>query len=181
VSCVPGNPTAETCNDLDDNCDGTVDNGAFSDSFEPNADCATARTINSVGSNQSRTFTSMTIFSSGDADVYRIPMIETDTVCGCGSMSFDEDYRVDVTITVPANAGSYELCMNGAGCNFPSGFCFQVAAGQTTTLTQFLDGACGPGPVDSYDVYVRVRGGVSPGFECSPYSLSYSFTSGFCR
>ncbi|MBE7447565.1 MAG: hypothetical protein HS111_01350 [Kofleriaceae bacterium] len=35
VTCTPGSPTAETCNDIDDNCDGVVDNGAFSDAFEP--------------------------------------------------------------------------------------------------------------------------------------------------
>jgi hypothetical protein len=83
---------------------------------------------------------------------------------------------------VPVGAGSYEFCMNTNTCGWPAGYCFEVAAGTTTTLSQFLDGACGPGQTDSYTVYVRVRGGAtSPAFECRPYTLSYTFESGLCR
>ncbi|MEZ4404541.1 MAG: hypothetical protein R3B06_31260 [Kofleriaceae bacterium] len=181
LACTPGAPTAETCNDIDDNCDGTVDNGAFSDAYEPNPDCGTVRTLGAVGSDQANTYTSMTIFGSGDADYYAIPMNETDGSCGCGSFSFDEDYQASVTLTVPPGAGSYEFCMNTDSCGWPAGYCFEVAAGSTTTLSQYLDGACGPGQTDRYTVYVRVRGANAPGFECAPYTLSYFFDAGLCR
>ncbi len=182
LTCTPGNPTAETCNDIDDNCNGTVDDGAFSDAYEPNPDCGSVRTLGSVGSDASNTYTSMTVYAAGDGDYYGIPMVESDGSCGCGGISFDEDYQASVSLTVPPGAGSYEFCMNTNTCGWPAGYCFEVAAGTTTTLSQFLDGACGPGQTDSYTVYVRVRGGAtSPAFECRPYTLSYTFDAGLCR
>ncbi|KAB2902984.1 MAG: hypothetical protein F9K40_07365 [Kofleriaceae bacterium] len=177
LACNPGSPTTETCNNIDDNCDGTTDNGAFSDAYETNADCGTARVLGTVGSDQSNTYTSMTIYGSGDNDYYRIPMTETDDSCGCG-FSTDEDYIARVSLTVPADAGSYMICMNTNTCSWPAGYCFEVAAGQTINLTQNLDGGCPGG--DSYNVYLRIYGDNPPGFECSPYTLTYMFDSGHC-
>ena len=181
LACNPGTPTTETCNDIDDNCDGTVDNGGFSDAYEPNPDCGSVRTLGSVGSDATNTYTSMTLYASGDADYYAIPMTETDGSCGCGSFSFDEDYLASVALTVPANGGSYNFCMNTNTCGWPTGYCFDVPAGTTTTLSQWLDGQCLVGTTDSYTVYVRVSGGTAPGFECSPYTLTYTFDAGYCR
>lgn len=178
-TCTPLPPGSETCNDLDDNCNGTIDDGAFSDGYEPNPDCAAVRTLNTAGSMQTMNYASMTIYGAGDEDYYALPLLETDTTCGCGAVSFDEDYSLGVTLTVPIGAGSYEFCLNTGTCSWPTGYCFPVAAGQSLTLTQFLDGAC-PG-VDRYTAYVRVRGLNPPGFECRPYLLSYTFTSGLCR
>jgi hypothetical protein len=179
-TCVPGAPTPETCNNIDDNCDGTVDNGNFSDAYEPNPDCGSERTLGAVGSNGTNTYNSMTIYGAGDYDYYAIPMNETDNSCGCGIFSTDEDYHATVTLTVPAGVGSYELCMNtNSYCNWPAGYCFEVAAGTSTQLLQHLDGSC-PG-TDNYTVYVRIRGDNAPGFSCHPYTLSYQFLSGFCE
>jgi len=177
-TCTPGAPTTETCNNLDDNCDGTIDNGAFSDAYEPNPDCGSARQLGAVGSDQTNTYTSMTIYGSGDYDYYSIPMNETDSSCGCGSFSFDEDYIARVSLTVPNDAGSYEICMNTNTCGWPAGYCFAVGAGTQINLTQNLDGAC-PGS-DNYTVYLRIRGVNPPGYECSPYTLSYMFDAGYC-
>ncbi len=179
VTCTPGSPTAETCNDIDDNCDGVVDNGVFSDGFEPNADCAAARALNAVGSDQSFTYSSMTIYGQGDYDYYRVAMNETDNSCGCGILSTDEDYQVRVAVTPPAGAGSFEVCMNTNSCSFPTGYCFVVEEGNTLNLSQWLDGAC-PGS-DNYTLYLRIRGYSTPGFECRPYTLSYTFDAGYCR
>jgi hypothetical protein len=178
-TCVPGAPGTETCNNLDDNCDGTIDNGNFSDSYEPNPDCGSVRTLGAVGSDGSNTYTSMTIYAAGDYDYYAIPMNETDNSCSCGFPWLDEDYTASVTLTVPAGAGSYEFCMNTNSCGWPAGYCFEVAAGGTTTLSQNLDGAC-PGS-DNYTVYVRIHGDNAPGFQCHPYTLSYFFDAGYCR
>src|SRR5439155_1385677 len=38
-TCTPGSPTTETCNGLDDNCDGTVDNGFPDTDGDGLADC----------------------------------------------------------------------------------------------------------------------------------------------
>lgn len=178
-SCFPGNPTTETCNDVDDNCDGTVDNGAFADAFEPNGDCAFSSVLASVGSDQTRTYTTMTVYGSGDVDVYRFQASETDSSCGCGVFSTDEDYNLDVTLTVPTGAGSYELCVNAASCSFSAGDCMTVAAGSSQTFRIFLDGGCTT--TDTYTPTIRVRGSGAPGFECRPYTLTYFFDAGYCR
>ncbi|HEX6853604.1 MAG TPA: MopE-related protein [Candidatus Polarisedimenticolaceae bacterium] len=176
-TCTPGNPTTETCNDVDDNCDGTVDNGAFSDSLEPNPDCTSFAALSNVGSDQTRTYSTMTVYPSGDADLFRFTATETDSSCACGAFSFDEDYNLDVTLTVPASAGSYELCVNVGSCSFAS--CVTVPAGTSQSLRVLLDGDCTL--TDNYITYVRVRGVGSPGFECVPYTLTYFFDAGYCR
>ena len=178
VTCVPGPPSTETCNNLDDNCNGTIDDGNFGDGFEPNPDCGSPRTLATAQSDAGSTYTTMTVYPSGDGDLYRIPLTETDGSCGCG-FSTDEDYEIRVSMTVPTGAGSFVICMNTNSCTFPGGFCFEVGEGQTINLSQFLDGAC-PGQ-DDYTTYVSIRGDNPPGFECLPYTLSYFFDAGLCR
>lgn len=187
LTCTPGNPSTETCNYKDDNCDGTADNGAFSDTYEANGSCAAQKTLATVGSKNNNdnaaSYASMTIYGAGDYDYYAIPLTETDNSCGCG-VSFDEDYTLTVQFTAPAFSGGYEICLNtssdgAAYCNWPNGYCFGVSPGETKTITQNIDGACPGG--DSYTTYLRVRGVTAPGFECHPYALSYKFESGFCR
>ena len=180
ATCTPGQPVAESCNDLDDNCNGTIDDGAFSDAYEPNPDCNTSYQLGTVQSDQTNTYTSMTVYGSGDYDYYRVTMEENDNSCGCGFPNlFDEDYLVTIELEVPPGGGSYELCMKTGDCGFGGGDCVEIAAGQTGQIQRYLDGAC-PGN-DTYDVRLRVRGDNAPGFECRPYRLSYTFDAGYCR
>ena len=179
--CTPLQPATETCNDVDDNCDGTIDNGPFMDSYESNDTANTVRQLTGVGSDQTNSYSSMTVYPVGDIDYYSVPLVETDNSCGCGSFSFDEDYELKVTLTVPTGAGAYELCMNVDSLGFPAGYCFSVAAGSSATRSMYIDGACGPGSTDSYTGYIRVRGLNAPAFECRPYTLSYFFDAGLCR
>ena len=176
--CVPLPPSTETCNNIDDNCDGTVDNGSFADGQEFNDSCAAYRTLAAVGENQTQTLNTLTLYPSGDVDHYRINANETGTGCGCCDFfCTDEDYRLSVTLTVPPGAGSYQFCMTGhtTTCGtFPT--CISVPAGSSQTLQVTLDGACPA--VDSYSVFVRISAGTSPGFACSPYTLSYGFVPG---
>lgn len=181
ATCTPGSPSAETCNDLDDNCDSVIDNGGFSDAYEPNPDCSSVRQLGGVGSDQSNTYTSMTVYGAGDDDYYRIPMAESDNSCGCGSFSLDEDYRASVTLTVPSGAGSFQLCMNVGSCGWADSDCVEIAEGTSATLQRDMDGQCLIGTTDSYTIYVRVRGDNAPGMECRPYTLAYNFDAGRCR
>jgi hypothetical protein len=183
AACEPGAPSTETCDGIDNNCDGIVDNnGAFADTLEPNVSCANHATLTQVGSDQTRTQNNLTLYPTGDVDYFRIPALETDNSCGCGVFSTDEDYEMRVTLTVPPGAGSYEVCMNTDTCSWPAGSCLQVNAGASVTVSQYLDGACvGPGQPDSYDVFIRVSPLNVPGFSCRPYTLSYTFDAGLCR
>lgn len=188
VTCVPnsGAATPETCNGLDDDCDGTPDNSpAFADSLEPNGSCAAATSLAPVGSDDTSTYTTLNIYPSGDADYFQILATEDDSSCGCGGISLDEDYQFSITLTVPAGAGSYELCVGTPGvvgqCSFPEGNCVTVAAGTSQTLAYYLDGACGPATTDSYLNFVRISGLSVAAFSCAPYQLSYFFDAGLCR
>lgn len=179
--CVPnsGAASTETCNGIDDNCDATVDNGSFSDVYEANDSCASYRTLPQVGSDQTITQNAVTLYPSGDVDYYSINATESDDTCACCDFyCTDEDYRLTVTLTVPAGAGSYTFCTDSA-CGTVSTYCQTVNAGASASWSYPLDGSCGSG--DSYSVYVRVSAGnYSPGFQCSPYTLSYFFDADVC-
>ena len=180
-SCVPNwaASSPESCNDIDDNCDGTVDNGISVDSGEPNNDCLSYRTLATVGSDQTLTQNTFTLYPSGDVDYYRINASETDSSCRCCDFwCLDEDYELAVTLTVPTGAGSYQFCANTA-CAGVSTYCQTVFAGGSATWTFPLDGGC-PGD-DSYSVYVRISAGNAPGYECRPYTLSYTFDALLCN
>lgn len=177
-TCTPntGAATTETCNNIDDNCDGTIDNGAFSDSYEGNNSCASVKSLPTVGSNQTQTVNTVTIYGSGDNDYWKIHATETDSSCSCcDTFCFDEDYQLRVTLRVPSGAGSYWFC-TGSSCGGVNDNCQAVLAGQAATWTWTLDGAC-PGS-DSYDRFFRIYGGNSPGYECLPYTLTYEFDPG---
>jgi len=154
-----------------------VDNGNFGDSVEPNNFCTSYTKLNTVGSDQTLTYTSLTLFPDNDADYYLIPAQETDSSCECcdGFLCLDEDFRLSITLTVPQGAGSYRFC-TGDSCGNVTQNCVVVAEGQSNTWTWNLDGAC-PGN-DSYERLISVSGGNFPGFECAPYTLQYTFEPG---
>jgi hypothetical protein len=181
-ACVPNSGAAhtETCNDIDDNCDGVPDNGAFADGQEQNDSCNSVRTLTQVGSGGTIKLETATLFPSGDSDYYKIPARETDSSCACCDFfCTDEDYRLTVTLTVPSGAGAYQFC-TASSCGSITSNCTSVAAGASSSWVYELDGGCSPGGSDSYDVFVRVTAQASPGFECTPYVLTYKFESGVC-
>jgi len=178
-TCTPLPPSVETCNNIDDNCDGTVDNNAgFADGFESNNVCASARTLTAVGEGQTLTVNTATLYPSGDVDVFRINANETGSSCSCcDAFCTDEDNRVSVSLTVPAGAGSYQFCAATSADTSCSTFtCQQVTAGSTATWTYNLDGSCST--TDNHFIYISISGWTAPGFECLPYTLSYSNVPG---
>jgi hypothetical protein len=180
---VPNPPTAETCNDIDDNCDGTVDNGAFNDALEPNETCATSRILNSVTELSGPLTVNPTVYPSGDVDVYRIFAQELAAACACcdGPACTRDNFFFSVSLTVPVGAGSYEVCLSPPlTCPATWTNCTTVTAGNSASRSATLNGSCGGDPEDddSSEFYVRVRGVGAPGFECRTYALQYSFTRG---
>jgi hypothetical protein len=88
----------------------------------------------------------------------------------------DEDFRLTVTLTVPAAAGSYEVCVAFGSCPVTWTNCTTVAAGSFASVTSIYDGGCTS--VDNSTHFVRIRGIASPGFKCNPYTLSYRLEQG---
>ncbi len=176
-SCTPGSPSAESCNNVDDNCNGSTDEGLSGDAYENNQDCSASRFIGTVdtvsGSNPNQITITPTIYGSGDVDVFQVNWRETDSSCQCCDWACtDEDYRMRVTLTVPADAGSYQVCARQSTCGGPWGACTTVAAGANASINVDRDGACDPFGSDSGTVYIEVRGIGAPAFECAPYTLA---------
>jgi hypothetical protein len=179
VTCVPnsGASTTETCNGVDDNCDGTIDNGAFQDGLEPDDSCAQVRTLAGVGSDGTHTESGPTLYGPGDTDYYQFTATETDSSCYCGFPFLDEDYDLTTTLTVPPGAGSYELCMGTVCGTWTS--CITVAGGSSDSILLLLDGSCTA--TDAYTYFLRIRGVSGAASSCHAYSLSYFFDAGYCR
>lgn len=188
VVCVPQTPEAESCNDVDDDCDARVDEGLSSDQYEPNDLCGQGVNLGTLystaRSGEPRELViSPNLYGASDTDVYRIDFTENDDDCGCGSWSFDEDHAIAATIAVPEGAGSYRLCIaagtSGASCSRGNN-CITVAGGQRGNVTQWKDGACGLNAKDRATFWFFVEGMAAPSFECAPYELHFEALMG-CR
>jgi hypothetical protein len=174
LTCTPGSPSGEVCDNVDNNCNGSVDDGLSGDAYESNNSCGAARFIGQIdtvsGANPNQRTITPTLYASGDVDVFYVNWAENDSSCQCCDFwCLDEDFRVRVTLTVPADAGSYEVCGRQGACGGWSS-CTTVAAGGTATIDLVQDGAC-PGN-DSGTAYFQVAGVGAPAFECSPYTLT---------
>lgn len=186
VTCTPGSPSAEVCDDIDNNCNGTVDDGLSGDGYEANNSCAQANfrgtlyTQAASGQPSSLSITP-TIYGSGDIDVFRVNWSENDSSCGCSGLSTDEDYGLTATITVPAGAGSYRICGSMGGTCATGTTCTTVNAGASGSITIWQDGCCSPiGCNDSGTGWFTINGQGAPAFECRPYTLAVSTVRG-CR
>ena len=82
-TCSPGNPTSETCNNIDDDCDGTVDNNISSaaDGYEPNSSCTSYRSLGTVAEDSSEASWNATLYPRGDVDWYRVYLNEGSHTC----------------------------------------------------------------------------------------------------
>lgn len=185
VECVPGTPQSETCDGVDNDCDGSVDEGLSGDQYEPNNTCGSSHSLTKLwtqaksGQPASQTI-SPTIYGAGDIDVFRVAWEENDSSCGCGSFSIDEDYALVATLTVPSGAGSYQLCGSMDSCSTTSN-CITVQAGATRSIEIWKDGCCSPiGCKDTGTGYFTVRGQGSPAMQCMPYTLKIETKIG-CR
>lgn len=175
VECVPGDGRAEECNDLDDDCNGPVDDGLDPDEYEPNGSCGLAYNLGTVFSSGATSLTARpTLYPDSDnADIYAVRLEEhPSTNCmGCGFWGDEDHYAIRVELTVPEGAGSYELCNNLGECN--RDYCVTVPAGRSDWVEVWGVGECDPWDLffDWGIWYIQVRPVGAPGFECSPYTL----------
>jgi hypothetical protein len=175
TACVPDSSASspEVCNGIDDDCDGMIDD----DWAEPNESCAALASLVPVYSGAFEEYLDLSLHRAGDVDYFRFTAMETPSMCAAcdGAAGLDEDYRLDLYLTVPAGAGSYRFC-TGRTCGAVDTACVEVPAGQSRALTWTLDGTCSA--TDSYEFFVRVHGLAAPGFICAPYLFAYEFVKG---
>ncbi len=166
-ACVPGAPGPETCNNLDDDCNGTVDDNiqGAPDGYEPNGTCATARSLGTIAEESSEQRFDATIYPAGDDDYYQVFARERESACFPG---WGESFRLQVRLVPPqgADCRDYDLRLYDDGC-------VQLASAgvsgcTTDSLTYDWDGRCG---FDD-NRYFRVRVyGWNGAWECANYQL----------
>jgi hypothetical protein len=183
-TCTPGSPSAEVCNDLDDDCDGVADNNITSgvSSYEPNDTCGEVRELPSVatdGSTSDRTANATAqLYYDGDVDHYVVRVNEEGGADCLTTCVDNERSTLRVTLTVPSGAGSFRLCGAKNSCGDIGSDCITVTGGNSASITFRGDKACCTGIFcstdNSEDFYLRVEGVGSPRWECLPYRLDYS-------
>ncbi|MBN1773403.1 MAG: hypothetical protein JXB32_19230, partial [Deltaproteobacteria bacterium] len=168
-TCVPGSPIAESCNNVDDNCNGIVDDAVSgaTDSGEPNNSCTSYNYLGTVAEANSAQSWTRTIYPSTDTgDYFRFYAEEGTHTCFPGT---DQDYTVRVTLQPPTGADcrDYDLRLYNDSCTQIGS---SSAGGCTAdSLTYTWDGACGGDDSRYFRIGVVPYSGA---WECRPYTLT---------
>ncbi len=175
-SCSPNTAAmvAESCDGLDNDCNGSTDDGLPQDSYEANNSCASHYYLGLLGENLSQTYSDMTIYTAGDEDWYR--QLTTEAFDGC-TAGVDEEYRYEVIVTPPAGKDyDLQLCYNSFSDSSCSTDCFDSTAGgdQAETIALTWSGPCGGGTDDGLNFFIRVYPYLSAN-SCEAYTLQTSF------
>ncbi len=175
-SCVAnsGAARAETCDGIDNNCDGSIDNGLPTDSYELNNSCASHHYLGLLGEGLTQTYNDMTIYTAGDEDWYRQTTTESFTTCTPG---VNEEYLYTVTLTPPTGKDyDLEVCYNSFTDSSCSVDCFTSVLGgdQSDTVSLAWDGPCGGGTNDGLNFFIRVHPFAGAN-SCRPYTLVTQF------
>jgi hypothetical protein len=149
--CDVGARTSEVCNGLDDDCDGTKDEGLPLENSEPPAQCSPSATdLGNVGDNNIPvTFSGFKIYPRGDQDWLRFRGTEFES----NFCVFGESYRTTIElIDVPAGE-DYDLEVRDGSC---SGTVAQSAAGSNANESVSFEwsGSCGSDDVREFFVHV---------------------------
>ena len=173
---------AEVCDNLDNDCDGTLDEGLRVDNYETNNTCRTAEGLGRYPRDtvQPRVV-SGTLYPDGDTDWYNLIFEEGRDLCVPFVNWGETDYEVSVQLTNVPEGATYQLCVRVAreedvladACEEPDVLEEQCAdVGDVQTITAFVEASCGSN--DSTHVLARVQAlGESP-FSCEEYTLSFS-------
>lgn len=168
--CPVTNPTAEQCDDIDNDCDGTADDNLPLENPEPGNNCGNYRDLGDVNDeNVAFVFNGYMLYPSGDNDWFRVRAHETESnVCAPWN---DEDYKTTFRLKGIHSGRDYDLEVREDSCTGAV-----VARGQNGTssnpnvsesVSYEWSGSCG-GEDNKY-FYIRVY--PFTGFSCDDYVL----------
>jgi len=167
--------TSETCDGLDNDCNGTTDDGLPTDAYESNNSCASNFFLGLHGEGLTSSHNDMTLYTAGDDDWFRELTTEDFTTCTTG---VDEEYLYTVTMTPPAGQDyDLQLCYNTFSDSSCSVDCFDSLLGgdQQESISVTWSGPCGGGTNDGLNFFIRVHP-FGTANSCEPYALSTAFT-----
>ncbi len=176
-SCIPdaAAASAEVCDGIDNDCNGSIDDGLATDSYEQNNSCESHFFLGLLGENLTESYSDMTLYTAGDEDWYRQKTTEDFTTCTEG---VDEEYRYEINLTPPTGKDyDLELCYNTFTNSSCSTDCFDSRKGgdQEESIVVTWSGPCGGGTNDGLNFFIRVYPFQSAS-SCETYTLSTSFT-----
>ncbi len=166
--CDVATPTAEQCDNLDNDCDGTPDDGLPLEANEPVNTCSTnALEFGDISDNNTPvTFTGYKLYPAGDEDHFKFRAHEDEFNFCIGS----EPYRTTIELLdVPAGR-DFDLAVRDGSC---SGTVFTSAAGGNANETITLDwsGSCGSNDDRTFYVRVYPYPVTGPDDSCQAYRL----------
>ena len=169
---------AETCNGLDDDCDGAVDNGLDADALEPNDSCIASTMLNVDDTAASPTVLSTTtLYPSGDVDYFQVTAADgssIDTYCGFFNRK-PQCHFLDVEMVNPAGGTvPYKASLMAYDCASAP---FADSNNQWNETGSVWHGRCVDDDSIDYWVKVEPKAGATPSSSCEPYELRLVHTS----
>lgn len=166
--CDVATPTSEQCDNLDNDCDGTPDDGLPLEANEPVDSCSnSALDFGDIDDNNTPvTFTGYKLYPAGDEDHFRFRAHEDEFNFCLGS----EPYRTTIELLdVPAGR-DFDLQVRDGSCG---GTVFTSAAGGNANESIVLDWSGSCGSDDNKTFFVRVYPYPVPGPDdsCQAYRL----------
>lgn len=176
-ACVPNAAaaTSEVCDGLDNDCDGSTDEGLAGDAYELNDTCGSNYYLGVLDEASTRSYTDMTLYSAGDVDWYRQLTSEDPGACTAG---VDEEYLYEVLMTPPPGRDyDLQVCYNSYTDTTCTTDCYSSWNGGDTAETIALTwaGSCEATSNDGLNFFIRVYP-YQNAASCEPYTLSTSFT-----
>ena len=179
-------PVGEVCDNDDNDCDGTTDEGLMPDFYESNETCPRAEVLGPLPQETREDLNvSATLYPDGDADWYTAIIEESGDFCIPNYLEIDQDYQATVTLSNIPEETEYQLCVSVAweprllseacqGRLIVEETCRGLEPGEDSIRFSFVRRAlCGVN--DSIRLIARV---VAPEgtqqYSCVPYTLSFS-------
>jgi hypothetical protein len=186
---IPPEPR-ESCNELDDDCDGMVDEGLADDEFEPNDACEMARELPRVAEGQppirveNGTLHHADREAGRDEDWYVFTTREAFHVeCLEHLLEPQCNFHYEAGLRVPdgADPDAYVMCLYENGCGGPR-FCTNAPQGarydapnRTWVIRLNGPGTCGLEDNKTFAVQVFYNGRGGAPNACETYSLAFAF------